>query len=99
MHNLKEKEINLTQAFPQAKLKEDIYLRFPAGVEHKNEDWVLKLRRNIIYVLVQASLHCFLKLSAIYEHIGFKKSKSEPYIFLRNDMIVVLYTAGCPLYA
>jgi hypothetical protein len=39
MHNLKGKQIDFTQAFPQAKLKEDIYLRFRAGFEHKNEEW------------------------------------------------------------
>jgi hypothetical protein len=54
MHNLKGKQIDVTQAFPQAKLKEDIYLRFPAGFEHKNEKWALKLKRNL-YGLVQAS--------------------------------------------
>jgi hypothetical protein len=54
MHNLKGKQINLTQAFPQAKLKEDIYLRFPAGFEHKNEKWALKLKCNL-YRLVQVS--------------------------------------------
>jgi hypothetical protein len=37
MHNLKGKKIDFTQALPQSKLKEDIYLRFPAGLEHKNE--------------------------------------------------------------
>jgi hypothetical protein len=37
MHNLKGKQIDFTQAFPQGKLKEDIYLRFPAGFKHKNE--------------------------------------------------------------
>jgi hypothetical protein len=31
MHNLKGKQIDFTQVFPQAKLKEDIRLRFPAG--------------------------------------------------------------------
>jgi hypothetical protein len=31
MQNLKGKQIDFAQAFPQAKLKEDIYLRFPAG--------------------------------------------------------------------
>jgi hypothetical protein len=36
MHNIKGKQIDLTQAFPQAKLKEDIYLRFPAGYKHMN---------------------------------------------------------------
>jgi hypothetical protein len=37
MHNLKGKHVEFTQAFPQAKLKEDLYLRFPAGFENKNE--------------------------------------------------------------
>jgi hypothetical protein len=46
MHNLKGKHIDFTQAFPQAKLKEDMYLRFPAGFEHKNEKRALKLKCN-----------------------------------------------------
>jgi hypothetical protein len=44
MHNLKGKQIDFTQAFPQAKLKEDIYIRFPAGFEHKNAKWALKFK-------------------------------------------------------
>jgi hypothetical protein len=44
MHNIKCKQIDFTQAFPQAKLKKDIYLRFPAGFEHKNDKWALKLK-------------------------------------------------------
>jgi hypothetical protein len=102
MHNLKGKQINFTQAFPQAfpqaKLKEDIYLRFPAGFEHKNEKWELKLKRNL-YGLVQASCNWFLKLSAIYERLRFKQSKSDPCLFLRKDMIIVLYTKDCLIYA
>jgi hypothetical protein len=83
MHNLKGKQIDFTQAFPQAKLKEDIYLRFPAGFEHKNKIWALKLKRKL-YGLIQASRNWFLKLSAIYERLGFKQSKSNPCIFLRK---------------
>jgi hypothetical protein len=98
MHNLKGKQIDFTQAFPQAKLKEDIYLRFPVGFEHKNEKWALKLKRNL-YGLIQASPNWFLKLSAIYERLGFKQSKSDPCLFLRKDMIIVLYTDYCLLYA
>jgi hypothetical protein len=98
MHNLKGKQIDFTQAFPQAKLKEDIYLRFPAGFEHKNEKWALKLKRNL-YVFVQASRIWFLKLSAIYERLGFKQSKSDPCLFLRKDMIIVLYTDDCLICA
>jgi hypothetical protein len=98
MHNLKGKQIDFTQAFPQAKLKEDIYLRFPAGFEHKNDKWALKLKRNL-YGLVQESQNWFLKLSAIYERLGFEQSKYDPCLFLRKDMITVLYTNDCLLYA
>jgi hypothetical protein len=98
MHNLKGNHIDFTQAFSQAKLKEDIYLHFPAGLKHKNEKWALKLKRNL-YGLVQASRNWFLKLSAIYARLGFKKSKSDPCLFLRKDMIIVLYTDDCLLYA
>jgi hypothetical protein len=98
MHNIKVKKIDFTQAFQKAKLKEDIYLRFPAGFEHKNDKWALKLKRNL-NGLVQASPNWFLKLSAIYERLGFKQSKSDPFIFLRKDMIIVMYTDDCLLYA
>jgi hypothetical protein len=47
MHNLKGKQIDFIQAFPQAKLKEDIYLRFPAGYEHMNDEWAIKNKLNI----------------------------------------------------
>jgi hypothetical protein len=86
MHNIKGKQIEFTQAFPQAKLKDDIYLRFPAGFKHKNEKWALKLKRNL-YGLVQASHNWFLKLIAIYERLGFKQSKSDPCIFLQKDLL------------
>jgi hypothetical protein len=52
-HNLKGRQINFIQASPQEKLKEDIYLRFPAGFEQKNGNWALKLKRNL-YGLIQA---------------------------------------------
>jgi hypothetical protein len=83
MHNLKGKKIDFTQAFPQAKLQEDIYLPFPAGFEHKNEKWALKLKYNL-YGLIQASRNWFLKLSAIYERLGFKQSKSDQCLFLKK---------------
>jgi hypothetical protein len=66
MQNLKGKHIDFTQAFSQAKLKEDIYLRFTG--------WAIKLKRNM-YGLVQASSSWFLRLSAIYERLGLKQSK------------------------
>jgi hypothetical protein len=49
--------------------------------------------------LVQASRKWFLKLSAIYETLGFKQSKSDPCLFLQKDMIIFLYTNEFLLYA
>jgi hypothetical protein len=98
VHNLKGKQIDFTRAFPQVKFIEDIYLRFPAGFEHKDEKWALKLKRNL-YGLVQASRNWFLTLSAIYARLGFKQSKSYICLFLRKDMIIVLYTDACLFYA
>jgi hypothetical protein len=48
IHNLKGKQIDFTQAFPQAKLKEDIYLRFPAGFEHKKRKMGFKTQMKLI---------------------------------------------------
>jgi hypothetical protein len=98
VHNLKGKQIYYTQAFPQARLKEDIYLRFPAGFEHKNEKWALKLKSNL-YGLIQASRNWFLKLSAEYERLGLKQLKYDPCLFLSKNMIIVLYTDDCLIYA
>jgi hypothetical protein len=72
MHDLKGKQIDFTQAFPQAKLKEDIYPRFSAGFEHKNKKWALKLKHNL-YGLIQASCNWFLKFNSIYARLGFKQ--------------------------
>jgi hypothetical protein len=60
MHNLKWKPIDFTEAFPQAKLKEDTFLRFSAVYKHMNDEWAIKLRQNI-YGLVQASQNFILK--------------------------------------
>jgi hypothetical protein len=98
MHNLKGNQIDFTQAFPQEKLKEDIYLGFPASFEHTKKKRALKLKRNL-YGLIQASRNWFLKLSSIYERLGFKQSKSDPCLFLRKDIIIVLYTDDCLLCA
>jgi hypothetical protein len=47
MHNLKGKQIDFTQAFPQAKLKEDIYPRFPAGLGLKAQTQPARPRTGI----------------------------------------------------
>jgi hypothetical protein len=47
-HNLKGKQIDFAQAFSQAKLKEDIYLRFPASFERKERKMGIKTQTQLI---------------------------------------------------
>jgi hypothetical protein len=75
MHNLKGKQIDFTQAFPQAKLKEDIYLRFPAGFEHTRKMGIKAQTQPVRPRTI--SRNWFLKLRAIYARLGFKQSKSD----------------------
>jgi hypothetical protein len=64
-----------------------------------NDEWAIKLKRNL-HGLVKASINWFLKLSKIYERLGFKQSKLDPCLFLREDiMTIVLYTYDCLLYS
>jgi hypothetical protein len=70
MHNLKGKQIDFIQVFSQAKLNGDIYLIFPARCEHMNDEWAIKLKQNL-HGLLRAATNWFLKLSKIYERLGF----------------------------
>jgi hypothetical protein len=86
MHNLKGKQIGFTQAFPQAKIKEDIiYLRFPAGFEHKNEKWALKLKYNLYMIIVLYTDDCILYARDTKETESFVKILRDDYKLTLND--------------
>ena len=81
LHNLHTKSVDFVQAYPQAKIKSEIYLQKPAGVvltQHKG-DVVLKLLKNL-YGLKDAGLAWFEHLSDGLEDIGFK-SIARPMYF------------------
>ena len=90
--NLLTKTVDFTQAYPQAKIKSEIYLKYPAGVvltQYKG-DVVLKLLNNL-YGLKDAGLTLFEHLSDGLEDIGFKSTASDPYIFVKGTDIIILY--------
>ena len=87
-------------AFPQAKLEEDIFMDFPAGVEYPastKKQFVLKLDKNL-YGLKNLAHNWFEILSAGLQdsEIGFKQSEIDPCVFFKKDEIISTWCLNAP---
>ena len=76
IHNYHSRSIDFLLAFPQAKLEEDVFMEFPAGIEYPDgsrKQYVLKLDKNI-YGLKNAAHNWFQMISngLQNEKLGFK---------------------------
>ena len=97
--NLYTKQVDFSNAFVQAKLKQDehIYVDMPKGFEYingKNELHVLKLKRSL-YGLVQAPLYWGNHLKAALEKQGLKQSACDPCMFVGDGIICLTYVDDC----
>ena len=111
---LKSRQVDYTQAFPQAPLDDDVFMRIPQGwyydpvskqlTQHTDDPWHIDkahficLKRNINGVK-QAARNWYLHLQKGLLHCGFIQSKIDPCLFIRNDCIIVLYTDDCLFFA
>ena len=95
---LNMRQIDFTQAFPQAAPTEDVYMHLPQNWECKdadgNDDYVIKLERNL-YGTATGARNWYQKLSGGLLGRGFVQSKIDPCLFLRDDCMVVVYTDDC----
>lgn len=96
---LNMRQMDFTQAFPQAETSEDAYLHLPPMWTLKdsngNSDYVIKLKKNL-YGTATGARNWFLKLSKGLQHGDFIQSKVDPCLFLRDDCVVVVYPKhGC----
>ena len=94
------RQIDYVLAFSQAPIDTDIYCYLPAGFHVKGgdgTDFVLKLEKNL-YGTKQAAANWYemLKNGLIKE--GFKSSKIDPCLFLRDDAIIVTYVDDCLIF-
>lgn len=82
--NLVVKQFDVTAAFLNGMLKEEIYMKPPPGLEEG--DFVLKLEKSL-YGLKQAAHVWYNTLSAALLNIGFRKSQTDPclHIYQKND--------------
>ena len=96
------RQIDYVLSFPQALIDSDIYLHLPAGFhidgEDENETYFLKLKKNL-YGKRQAEANWFDILKTGLKDEGFKQNKIYPFLFVRNDCIVICYVDDCCIWS
>jgi hypothetical protein len=109
---LKQRQVDYTQAFPQAPLTDPVYMRMPQGWtidEHDNlvqhpdptihdRHHFIQLRRNL-YGCKQAARNCFKYLTQGLIKEGFRQSAVDPCLFIHNNCILIVYTDNCVIFA
>ena len=104
IHGWHARQIDFVLAFPQAKVRTDIYMHLPEKFRVKNgkmildeeaphpskQNEVVKLIQNV-YGLADASYTWHLHVKRGLLSCGFKQSKVDPCLFYKKDMLFILY--------
>jgi hypothetical protein len=110
--NLKSRQVDYTQEFPQAPLEDPVYMRMPQGwyvdefgtlkphedPKFHDHQHFIQLKRNL-YGCKQAARNWFHHLKQGLLAEGFKQSKIDPCLFLRHDCLMVVYTDDCLIFS
>jgi hypothetical protein len=110
--NLKSRQVDYTQAFPQADLVDPVYMHLPQGwhitpqgtlaphtnPKHNDKTHYIQLLKNL-YGCKQAARNWFQHLDAGLKAQGFRQSSTDPCLYLRKDCIMVVYTDDCLIFA
>jgi hypothetical protein len=110
--DLKSRQVDYTQAFPQAKLDDPVFMKIPQGwyinsegilfphsdPRYNDTSHYLRLKRNL-YGCKQAARNWFKHLTAGLLKEGFTQSKTDCCLFLRNDCIIVVYVDDCLIFS
>ncbi len=92
------KQIDFENAFVQADLKEDVYIRCPPMFEPEGAmnggEYVMKLDKSL-YGLVQAPLAWYEHLQAGLTKLGFVPSEIDPGLYIGNGMVILSYVDDC----
>jgi transposase InsO family protein len=111
---LKSRQIDYTQAFPQAPVDDDVFMRIPQGWSYDSvtkqlvqclddprsfdREHFIRLKRNL-YGVKQAARNWYIHLKNGLLGRGFVQSKIDPCLFIRKDCLIVLYTDDCLVFA
>ena len=93
--NLEVHQMDVSTAFLNGKLEEEIYMSQPEGyVKEGEEELVCKLNKSI-YGLKQSSRCWFNTIDEFLENSGYTKSSSDPCIYIKREgediMLIALY--------
>ena len=89
-NNWKVKQGDVKTAFLESKLDEEIYIELPKGFNKGNDGQVGRLLK-AIYGLKQASKQWYQYIKKILLTMEFKQSVSEPCIFFKSKIIILVY--------
>lgn len=90
-HGWSTRQVDYTNAFAQAEIQEEVYIEPPRGFSGQDGlNKVLKLCKSL-YGLKQAPKTFFDKLRAGLLERGFTPSNIDPCLFMKGDMICVVY--------
>ena len=88
------KQLDYVQAFPQAPVETDLYMKIPKGVDLEgvnNDEYVLKITKNV-YGQKQAARVFNKYLCQKLLRIGFKQSIVDECVYYRGNVMYALYT-------
>ena len=94
--NLSTMQVDYTSAFLHATLNDEVYVEMPRG--YKSPGKVLKLNRSL-YGLRQSPRNFFLHLKSKLEGLDFVQSSADPCLFVRHNMICLVYVDDCLFFA
>ena len=101
IQDLYSKSINFVLAFPQANLKEYIWMQLPVRFQidgqteaESDKCYFLKLNKNL-YGLKQGSFNWYEKLKASLVERYFKPLDINPCLYIGNEMIILTYVDDC----
>jgi len=96
VHGLHTRQVDYVNAFAQAELDKEVFVEFPKGYGHNNDDdCVLRLNKSL-YGMVDAPVHFFNLLKGSLLSCGFQqKSYIDPCLFVSKTAICVSYVDDC----
>ncbi len=111
--NLKSRQVDFVQAFTQADIDQDVYMRVPQGwyydiaskdlLQHADPQYqdpvsIIQLAKNL-YGTRSASRSWWLHLKQGLISRNFKQAPNDPCLFVRDDCMIAVYTDDCCLFA
>ena len=91
LENLHLESVDISSAFLNGELEEEVYMRQPPGFEEKGPNWVWRLLKSI-YGLKQAGRCWHKKLNKAFEDMGFHRILCEHsiWIYRKEDVRIII---------